>query len=322
MIRGWWRRWGGTVNRLASVVFAVALAAGLYVFVRGQDWTPVRALAASLGTGRVVDALAAAMLINSVGLLFGLVSWRVLFVELGSPVNAWTSSRLFFVGFLTKFLPGRFIAVPVLLRMGRDIDVGPVRLGGFFMLSWSVVGLTGLTIGSAAGPGVLGGHFVLLLLAGVPVGVLLFWPRLFNAGLRTAARLLRREPPSMAASDRGVRLALGAQSLSWFISGQHLWLLAVLAGAPPGRSYLVCVGGFAAACVGGIAVMVTPDGLGVRDAILLVALSSVLPVPIATSVVLASRIVTSLSEVAVGAGGLLTAEYMHRRVLARDPAAA
>jgi hypothetical protein len=110
-----------------------------------------------------------------------------------------------------------------------------------------------------------------------------------------------------------VRRAIAAQSLSWLVSGHHLWLLAVVAGAPPGRSYLICVAGFAVATVAGILVMVAPDGIGVREAVLMVGLASVMPLPVATTVVLASRLVTALSDVAVGAVGLAVAQHMHRR---------
>jgi GT2 family glycosyltransferase len=316
--RGWWRR----ANQGFAALFAVALAVGLVLFLAAQDWAPARALAERLGTARVAGVLGLAALLNASGLALGLLSWRALFADLGARVSGWTSSRLFFVGFLTKFLPGRFIALPVLLRMGREVEVGPVRLAGLFMLSWGVVALTGLTVGIAAGPGLAGARFGWLLLAAVPVIALLVRPSLFNTALGFALRVLRRPPPEVLASDRGMRGALAAQTLSWIVSGHHLWLLAVVAGAPPGRSYLICIGGFAAGAVAGVVVLVAPDGLGVREAVVMVGLVTVLPVSVATSVVLASRLVCSLSEMAVGSGGLLTAELMHRRRPARIPALA
>jgi uncharacterized membrane protein YbhN (UPF0104 family) len=113
-----------------------------------------------------------------------------------------------------------------------------------------------------------------------------------------------------------VRQAIALQSLSWFISGHHLWLLAVVAGAPPGPAYLVCVAGFPVATTAGILVMVAPDGIGVREVVLVAALSTVLPVPLATTVTLASRLACTISEIAVGAGGLALAQYKHRLLTA------
>ncbi|WP_326553815.1 lysylphosphatidylglycerol synthase domain-containing protein [Micromonospora sp. NBC_01813] len=310
---GRWARWWRVANRILVAVFVGLLAIGLVSVLRTQDWGPVRELTTTLDPTTVYLTVAAAFAISCVGLIFGVLSWRAIFVDLGAKVDTWTAARIFFVGFLVKFVPGRFVALPVLLRMGKAVDVGPVRLASVFALSWSIVALTGLTVGIAAGPSVAGGGMWWLLAAALPVAVLLIRPDLLDRGIRLAARLLRRPAPQVSASPTGVRRAIVAQALSWIISGHHLWLLAVVAGAPPAGSYLVCVAGFALATVTGLLVMVAPDGIGVREAVLALALASVMPLPLASTVVLASRLVTVLSDVAVGAGGLLIAQYLHRR---------
>ncbi|WP_018215526.1 glycosyltransferase [Salinispora vitiensis] len=308
---GKWRR---LLHRAVTVLFAALLTVGLVTVLRGQDWRPVRELAASLDLATVYLALGAAFAINCVGLVFGVLSWRALFADLGARVDPWTASRIFFVGFLVKFVPGRFVALPVLLRLGKAVDVGPVRLASVFMVSWGIVALTGVTVGLGAAPAVAGTQtWWLLGLAAVPVLALLIRPDLLNLGIRTAARVLRRPAPTFAASRSGLRRAIVTQSLSWIISGHHLWLLAVVVGAPPGRAYLLCVAGFALATVAGLVVMVAPDGIGVREGVLALALATILPLPLAGTVVLASRIVSVLSDVVVGAGGLLLAQYLHRR---------
>ncbi|GAB3980528.1 hypothetical protein [Plantactinospora veratri] len=175
---GWWRR----VNQLLVVVFVLALTAGLVLFLRDQDWTPVRALAQRLDPVQVGLVLGGALLVNSVGLLLGYHSWQALFVDLGAAVDRWTAARLFFVGFLAKFVPGRFVALPVLLRMGKEINVGAVRLAGVFGLSWVVVALTGMTVGLAAGPAVLDRATGWMLLAVLPLVALFVRPDLLNRG--------------------------------------------------------------------------------------------------------------------------------------------
>lgn len=309
-VRGWRR----ALDRALVVVFGGALTVGLVLVLRGQDWSSVGRLGETLDPTTVWLGLGAAFLVNCVGLLFGVVSWQALFLDLGARVNIWTASRLFFLGFLTKFVPGRFIALPVLVRMAKEINVGVIRLASVFVLSWSVVALTGLTIGLAAGPAVAGLDTVWLLAAALPTVGLLVRPDLLNLGIRAGARVLRRPPPAVRASRAGVRRSIGAQSLSWVISGHHVWLLALTVGAPPGRSYLVCVAGFAVATVAGIVVMVVPDGIAVREAVLVAGLATVLPLPVATTVVLASRVVSTLTDVTVGTLGLLLAQHLHRRI--------
>lgn len=317
--RGSRMSWRRLLDRGLSVLFVVLLSIGLVTVLRGQDWAPLARLTARLDPAEIVLALGAAILINSVGLIFGALSWRALFIDLGAPVGTWTAVRIFFVGFLTKFVPGRFVALPVLVRMGKAVDVGPVRLASVFVLSWTIVTLTGLTIGIAAGPAVAGLSTGWLLAAALPTVALVVRPDLLNSGIRTGARLLRRPPPAVTASRSGIRRSIAAQALSWVISGHHLWLLAVIAGAPPARSYLVCVAGFAVATVAGILVMIVPDGIGVREAVLAVGLATVMPLPLATTVVLASRVVSVLTDVTVGTLGLAISHHLHHHPRRHHP---
>lgn len=310
--------WRTIAHRVLVAVFLVLLGVGVVTTVRGQDWTPVRQLAGQLDVAVVVAALGCAMLLNAVGLMFGLASWRVLFADLGADVSTWTALRIVLVGFLAKFVPGRFVALPILLTMGRALDIGAVRLGSIFAVSWSLVIGTGLAVGLAAGPAVAGagmGLGWLAAAAALVMGLLMVRADLVNRAAAVVARRLRRPPPDVALSNRGMRRAILAQVLSWVISGHHLWLLAVVAGAPPTRSYLVCVAGFAVATVAGIVVLFAPDGIGVREAVLMIGLTTVMPVPLAGTVVLASRLVCTLSELAVGGGGLMLAQRNHRRAL-------
>ena len=114
-------------------------------------------------------------------------------------------------------------------------------------------------------------------------------------------------------SARGVRLSVGWQTLSWLISGVHLWLLAIAMSAPPARALPLCVGAFAVATVVGLLAVVMPNGIGVREAVLLAALTAVLPVPSAAVVALASRLVSTVSEVVLGGAALAVTEVLHRR---------
>lgn len=309
--------------RLFVAVFVGLLGFGLWITLRDQDWTPVIRLAERIGPGEAIAVLLAAMVINATGLIFGILAWRAVFLDLGKQVGTWTALRLCLVGFLAKFVPGRFVALPVLLRMSKEIDLGMVRLGSVFVLSWGITAFTGCTIGMAAGPGVAGVSMGWLLATAVPLVIMLWRPDLLAWGINLVERLLRRPSQRITASGSGVRQAIGLQTVSWIVSGHHLWLLAVVAGAPPGPAYLVCVAGFPVATTAGILVMVAPDGIGVREVVLVAALSTVLPVPLATTVTLASRLACTISEIAVGAGGLALAQYKHRLTAARaSPASA
>lgn len=153
----------------------------------------------------------AAFVANSVAMAFAWLSWRALLTDLGGPVGTVPSARIYFVGFLAKFAPGRFWPLLANVRMGGAVGVTGARMATVYVLSMVISSLVGLTVGLAAAPAVLGAATGALALAALPVAVVL-----------------------------------------------------------------------------------APDGLGVREGILLVALAAVLPPPAAGIVVIASRLVCTL----------------------------
>jgi uncharacterized membrane protein YbhN (UPF0104 family) len=296
------------LRRLATVLFVVAIVVGVAVALRDADWAAVRAMAQPSD----LALLGAALLVNSVGLVLGMLSWRSLLAGLGSRLGVWTAARIFFVGMITKFVPGRFWALIANIRMGRTAGVTPARMATGYVLNIAVMSLTGLTVGLVAAPSVLGGQAGWLVLAALPVLAATVRPELANRLAAALARLLRRPAPTPARHG-DLRQAIGAQALSWLVAGVQFWLVAIAAGAPPAGSALVCIGAFGLAAVVGSFVVFVPDGIGVREGILLVALAGLLPLPAAGAVVLVSRLVCTVSEIASAGVALLAAEVLRRR---------
>ena len=134
-------------------------------------------------------------------------------------------------------------------------------------------------------------------------------------------RVLRRPAPVARVSDRGVRRAVLVQVLAWLLGGVQLWALALAMGAAPGRSFLLCVGAFSLGAVAGMLAVFTPEGVGVREVVLLAALGVTMPLPVAGVVVLVSRLVVTLSELATAGVVLLCAE-LRRRGRSEEPSRA
>ena len=297
------------------LAFLLAVAVGTAGALRALDWTSVRAIAEPSRIGLAASAFAA----NSVAMLLAMASWRALLLDLDPAVNRLTAARIFYVGFLAKFAPGRLWSLLANIRMGRTAGVMPARMATVYVLNLVVSALTGLTVGLVAAPAILGRPAAALVLAAAPVIACLIRPDLVNRWAGAAARSLRRPPPGTAASDRGVRHAIWAQAGCWLAAGVQLWLLAVAWGAPPLRSLPVCVGAFGLATVAGIAVVVAPDGLGVREGVLLVALAAVMPLPAAGAVAVASRLLCTLSELASAGVALLAVEVTRHRAVPGVP---
>jgi len=306
--------------RALIAVFVLVLVGAVAVALAGQDWSVVAVVLARSDGGQIGLLLAGALLASTAGLGVGFLAWRVVLLELGPPVSGPRMLRVFFVGFLSKYVPGK---IPGLIAMTKVATANGVTFGrwmGATALSMSLVILSGLTIGLLAGVHLLGTQVGWLVAAALLIVVVLVRPKLVNEGAYLLLRLLRRPDPAKAASARGVRLAVVVQSVSWLVTGLHLWLLAIAMGAEPVRSLGLCVGAFTLATTVGMLAIVIPDGIGVREAVLTAALTVVLPAPTAAVVALASRLVSTVSEVALGAVALGVAEVMIRRAPASIPA--
>lgn len=232
-----------------------------------------------------------ALLVALVGVFLSFLLWRGILATLGSGLAVRSSSRLFFVTQLGKYLPGAVWPVLAQMRMGREVGVPKQRMGLAFLLTLGLSTLVGILVGLAALPALLEaeGPVVLLGLLALPLLVLLLVPRVLNWLLGTALRVLRRPGLDRPLGGRDVVRGVGSALLFWLVYGGHVWVLAVGMGADPLRALPVAIGGFAIAFSLGPLLVVLPAGAGVREAVLVVLLSGVLTTSEATAVALTSR---------------------------------
>ncbi|MFE2290557.1 lysylphosphatidylglycerol synthase domain-containing protein [Streptomyces sp. NPDC059452] len=306
--------------RVFRLVAALVLIAATCFAVGGALRGAGTEVAQAAGRPGGVLLLVAALLANAAGLVLSMLSWRVLVVDGGAGdggageggvrgPKARTSdiARIFFIGVISKFVPGRIWGVLAHIQLGKALGIAPERMIAAFGLGLVIGMTTGAAAGLLVAPAVFGAHawvfapLVLLAAAAVVrpgwVGRLVAW----------TMRLARRPDRAAASSPRALRLSIGWACASWAVSGLHLWAIAVLLGAPPLLSLPVCVGGFALATVAGSLAFVLPDGWGARELVLLAPLSAVMPLSAAAAAVIASRLVCVLSEVAATGGALLWA---------------
>lgn len=141
-----------------------------------------------------------------------------------------------------------------------------------------------------------------------PVGVLVLEPRVLRVVLALGRRIWRRVPD--ASSVPGRRAI--ATSTAWAllnIAATSSAFVVLLRSIEPDVSVVGAFSGFAAAWVIGFLVVPVPSGLGVREAVLLVAVPGLEPGQLLAAA-LAHRIVTVLAEVLVTAAN---AAARHRR---------
>lgn len=294
---------GEAAKRIVSIVLGAATVVAIALMMRGQDWS---VLTTTLTTKKFAVMAAAAIAANATAILLAMVSWQAI---LGGEVEGTDAARIYFVGQFAKYVPGKVFSLIVSIRMGKAAGVTTARMASAWLLTIVVALLTGATVALAAGPELLhGGQTAWLALAALPIAAVLIKPDLVNKAAAAAAKIRKQErPPHIS----GARQAIVAQLMSWIAGGVHLWILAVAMGAPAARSFALCVGVFCLAAVVGMFAVFTTDGLGVREVILLSALSAV--VPAAGVVALVSRLVVVVSELATAAVGLAVTEIVRRR---------
>ena len=126
--------------------------------------------------------------------------------------------------------------------------------------------------------------------------------------------LLRREPLERAFSGRAL-LAAGAWTLlAWLATGAIAWAFAAdLApeGTPAADLAMLCLSGFALAAAVGMASVLLPAGVGVREGVLLLLLLTAITAPAATAVVILTRFVTVVADVAWAGLGWAWARAHH-----------
>lgn len=289
----------------ATVAFLGAV--GWSVAVR---WADVPAVLDELSA----PGLALAGLAAGVGNCCGFLAWRAILTDFGARPPLSGAARIFFVGQLAKYLPGKVWPILVQARLGRAYRI-PGRSSAVAALLAMLITLgSGLLLTAAALP-VLGGRaferFWWSLLI-VPLTLVLFWPPLLNRILTRLLRLARREPMPRPLSPRGISGAVGWSLATWLAYGTHLWLLLVDIGAVGPQLLLRSVGAFAGSWSVGFLLAVAPAGIGPREVALPLLVGPAVAAPAALVAAVVSRLLLTIVDLLLPAVALL-AEWSGRR---------
>ncbi|GIG39618.1 lysylphosphatidylglycerol synthase domain-containing protein [Cellulomonas phragmiteti] len=295
-------RWG--------LIVVVLVAAGWQV---ARQWGEVReALVA-------VHPLAAALSFVCVvlGLGAGTMSWQTLLDDLGPRVGVARGAQICLVGQLGKYVPGSVWAYLLQMELGRRHGVARARVFAASLFAAGVGVVASLILGLAALPVLAGQQRGLLwLFALLPVGLVCLHPRVLTWMASTIFRLLRKPP-----LDHTLRVSVVARSLGWalvsyLLFGVHLWLLANSLVDPGPAALLLCAGAIALGFTAGLFAVFLPSGVGVREAVIVAALATMLSVGTATGIAVASRLVFTVGDLVVAGIAALTAVVARRRAAA------
>jgi uncharacterized membrane protein YbhN (UPF0104 family) len=310
------------------VRLAAALAIGYFIVVTTiRYWPDVRDTFHRLSWPRVALSLVAALL----GIATNMFAWRAALADLDHAVPIRSAGQVFGVGQLGKYLPGSVWSYVLQMELGRRAGIPRSRAFLASLVSTGVGITVGLVVGALGLRGTFaasraGEHSALartalyLALALLPVALVCAHPRVLTRLVGIALRLLRRPPLDRGFSWRGLLRVAFWSAAGYAFFGLHLWLLA---GAQAGAGWTglgLCVAAIGLSISVSTFVVLAPSGLGVREFLIAITLTSVgLPYGAGYAIALASRLVATVADVvAAGAAALAAA----RRVRQSPPAPA
>ncbi len=287
-----------SVVRVLLVVSAVAFCA--YSLV--SQWDETKDAFARMSWA----ALAGSFLAAVGGLAAWTLSWRVLLAGLGSPIPVTAAARMSFISGLGKYVPGKVWALVTLMELGRRYGVPRIRNASSSLLAIVTSMASGLAVAAVTlpltSPEATERYWWLFLLA--PVLLAMLHPRIVTWGIGLLLKLVRRpgleQPVSLAATLHATAWA----TVGWVLFGVHTWLIADAAGGDGRGLPFLAIGAYALAFTAGFLVFIAPNGLGAREAVIVITLSPVLPAGAPLVVALVSRVVLTLADLAC-AGAVL-----------------
>jgi uncharacterized membrane protein YbhN (UPF0104 family) len=281
-----------------ALLLVVCVCVGLAL---RANWAQARDAAAALP----LWVLPAAVLTGMAGLTAQMLAWRALLAGMGSPLPRRTAARVMFVGQLGKYLPGSVWAFVAQVELARDWNVPRTRGAAATLLAVGVTVAAGLAVAAVALPlsSAEAARRWWWALALAPLLLAALHPRVVGWGIRLAARPFARfrevaeaGPPDVR--GRSMAAAVGWTLVAWVPLGLHVWLLTWAVGGEALRSVGPAVGAYALAWTLGLLVVFAPAGLGVREAVLVVALAPVVDAGAALVVAVLSRLVMTVADVA------------------------
>lgn len=299
-------------------VVRVALLLVVLVAVAAALWKNRVAVGDQL---RLLDwrVLAAAFVIGLLSPAFTMLGWRVLLADLGTRLPLPPAASIFFVGQLGKYVPGSVWTIVMQTEMGHRLRVPRRTMAatGLVMLALSVLG--GAIVAIPALPLVrreshvgLSPWWVALGVLAMALFLLLLWPPLLNALISRGLRLIRRDPLEHALSGPGIAYCMLFIVAAWVANGLSVLVLATALTPDDGGSLvLVCICGFALASVAGMVAVVLPAGVGIREGVMVLLLTSVMSPAGATAVVVLIRFFNVLADVLWALFGWLWARAHH-----------
>jgi glycosyltransferase 2 family protein len=310
------RAFDAVVQRRWAVIAIQVLALAIVLFFFGWAFRGAWQEAKPLLRDASVPDLAASMMVLCAYYLLFTIGWQRMLAAWELPIPYIVALQAEMASILAKYVPGTVwvpaARIAALRRFG--IRATPLVLGsmaleaGLSGLAGIVVFFVGLgvsTVGFSAGPGIP----LLVLAALAAIGL---HPRVFTPGIRRVLRPFGGSdiPPLPYRTVVGL---LGYYCFTWLVGGLALWFLLRSLGGDPSPADIPYLGGVAAvSAIVAFLSLVTPSGLGVREASMYGLLLAVTTKGVALGATVLNRLTITIVEAALLLVGALVWRYLPR----------
>lgn len=282
------------VLKAVRLALAAAIAASI-VYAVVRLWPDVRDTLLALNGWTIAGAFLTAL--AAIGA--NVKAWQAVLRELDHDVPTVRAGQIYLVGQLGKYLPGSVWAFVLQMELSLRAGIPRARsfaaslvLVGLSTTAALLLGLFGIPTLVGVGGAAVWGAAVL-----APVALICAIPPVLSRLVDLFLRILGRAGLGHRLRLPGLARVMGWSALAWTLFGVHFYLLGVGAGGGLTPSLLDCIGSFALAMTAGLLAVASPSGLGVREAVLVAALSPFGGVGTALGVALASRLILTVADV-------------------------
>jgi uncharacterized membrane protein YbhN (UPF0104 family) len=290
------------VNRLKAIapklliglrfVLLVAII-GFAVYYLVAQWADVSSALESISVLSLLVSFGLLLL----GLAAGTMSWVTVLNGLGPKVSVPRAAQVMLVGQLGKYVPGSVWSYVVQMELGRQHGIARPRIfiAGLYAAGIGVV--SSLLLGALALPVVIQGYDELLwLFLLLPIGLACLHPTIMTWLASLVLRIFRRPPLDHKVRFGTVGIAVLWSLGSYILYGLHLWILVNALVDPDFGSLVLMTGAVSLGFTVGLLAFVVPSGVGVREAILIGAMTLLLTVSEATAISLVSRLLFTVGD--------------------------
>lgn len=305
-----------TRARIVAVLRAVLLVVVVLAlaYTLESQWGTVSTTLSTLSWGTLLLSEGALL----VGLMATTYGWLIVLDDLGPKVGVRRGFQINLVGALGKYVPGSVWAYVLQMELGKKAGVERVRIITTTIVQVAVSVVASLLLGILALPLVLKHSpeavwlFVLL-----PFGLAGLHPRFLTWLVSKGLRLMKKPGLEQQLSYATIGKALLCALICYAFFGIHLWLLAKSQGDAGFNEVLLCTGAISVGMTAGLFAFLLPSGVGVREAVVAGALSSVMSPAKAVAFAFASRLLFTIGDVLTAGTAALFAWRMRA-----DPAPA